>query len=295
VFRDLDVLRQKEHEVRRQQETGADAGQPQEGKVEVSVLDGRRCTLSLTRRMRLSEVKEQIRTNLGVPEGKQRLVFRGRDLAAGDEENPRWASLGVPFGEVIQLVVVMYETGPSASGHSVRRLSFDLSWTAVPTRLRSGKITTHHLNGSCIVMDGTCSVLKEVDFQQVHYIGIRHGGPSSIRNPSQSVTVDTTQLPPSCQYLFFTLSAFKPGGVTLERFQDPSVRLRDAESKQTLASYRASQCGSEEAVVLCGASKDRVTGLWRVIEIGVRSDGNAKSYGPLHSTVRNLVARGKIL
>ncbi|CAE7526444.1 unnamed protein product, partial [Symbiodinium natans] len=286
VFRDLDLLSAREEEVKRQAELGLDL--PQEGRVEVSVLDGRRLTLSLSRRMRLSEVKAEIRRGLHVPEGKQRLLFRGRDLTASHEGDPHWSSLGVPFGEVIQLVIIMYETESNSRASTVRRLTFELSWTAVPTRLRSGKITTHHLNGSCILMDSACSVLGEVDFQRTRSSGISHGGPSSIRNPRQLITVDTAELPWNCRYLFFTLSAFKPGGVTLESFQDPSVRLKNAVTMEQLASYNASRSGREEAVVLCCAAKDPTGGQWRVLEVGVRSDGNAKSYGALHATVRQL-------
>eukprot|EP00439_Symbiodinium_sp_Y106_P053002 s139_g7.t1 len=231
---------------------------------------------------------------LGFGAGKQRLLFRGRDLTANAEDDPQWSSLGVPFGEVIQLVIIMYETGSTNSASAVRKLTFEFSWTAVPTRLRSGKITTHHLNGSCILLDSACNVLGEVDFQATRSSGISHGGPSSIRNPRQLITVDTTLLASTCRYLFFTLSAFKPGGVTLESFQNPSVRLKNAITMQQLASYNASRSGREEAVVLCCAVKDQISGNWRVQETGVRSDGNAKMYGPLHTTVRQLVLGGKV-
>ncbi|CAE7231952.1 hypothetical protein AK812_SmicGene17508 [Symbiodinium microadriaticum] len=293
VFRDLDLLGAREEEVKRQRDLGVDS-LPPEGNVEVSVLDGRRLTLSLSKRMRLSAVKEKIRNGLNVPEGKQRLLFRGRDLTANQADDPQWSSLGVPFGEVIQLVIIMYETGSTSSASAVRKLTFELSWTAVPTRLKSGKITTHHLNGSCIQLDSACNVLGEVDFQATRSSGITHGGPSSIRNPRQLITVDTTLLASTCRYLFFTLSAFKPGGVTLESFQNPSVRLKNAVSMQQLASYNASRSGREEAVVLCCAVKDQISGNWRVQETGVRSDGNAKMYGPLHTTVRQLVLGGKV-
>ena len=38
--------------------------------------------------------------------------------------------------------------------------------------------------------------------------------------------MNTDQLPSHCRYLFFTLSAFKPGGVTLESFQAHPERRR---------------------------------------------------------------------
>ena len=125
------------------------------------------------------------------------------------------------------------------------------------------------------------------------------------------------------------------------------MRLKNAITMPQLASYNASRSGREEAcdvdwqsayprhktgltcfcaieigeaVVLCCAIKDQISGNWRVQETGVRSDGNAKlawrrgerlgklsvgpkaeailneslamlrkMYGPLHTTVRQLV------
>ncbi|CAL1169885.1 unnamed protein product [Cladocopium goreaui] len=244
--------------------------------------------------MRLREVKELIRQQLQVPAGQQRLLFRGRDLTkTADEPDPRWGSLGVPFGEALQLVIVMYETGP-ASAPSVRSLKFDLTWTAIPTRLRNGKVTTHHLNGSCLVLDRNGR--QAVDFQQRSYPGILHGGHSSIRSPKQSLTVDTAALPPDVRYLFFTLSGFAPGGVTLAVFQDPSVHLRDGVTKATLQSYTASGGGrNEEALVLCCAAKDPTDGRWTVQRVGAPSSGNKSNYDPLYVTVNSLVRNGKVV
>eukprot|EP00930_Biecheleria_cincta_P032887 TRINITY_DN22787_c0_g1_i1.p1 TRINITY_DN22787_c0_g1~~TRINITY_DN22787_c0_g1_i1.p1 ORF type:complete len:378 (-),score=75.24 TRINITY_DN22787_c0_g1_i1:511-1644(-) len=297
AFKDLDALKSREAKAKEDataMSLGLDDG-PQEGFIEVSVLDGRRCKLQLSRRSRLSEVKEMVRQKLDVPTGKQRLLFRGRDLGGKDESNPSWGSLGVPFGEVVQLVIIMYETASGSSGQRVRRMKFDLSWAAHPVRLRTGKITTHHLNGSCIILDSRGSMIESVDFQKRNYPGIEHGGPSSIRSPKQSITVNTAMLSSQCHYLFFTLSAFAPGGVTLSKFEDLTVRLRDSDSLSSLATYTARQARDGEAVVLCCAKRDQTSDEWRVQVVGSESSGNTKNYAPLLTAVQRVVRSGHVL
>ncbi|CAE7349580.1 unnamed protein product [Symbiodinium sp. CCMP2592] len=202
IFHELDLLRERGEQARSQRELDVFSNQPEEGTIQVALVDGIRHTLSVSRRMRLSEVKRQIKSSCGIAEGKQRLFFRGQDLSAtGEESDPRWGSVGVPFGQVIQLVIVMYETGPNAS---VRKLSFELGWTPPCSR------KPHHLNGTCIVLDSRGHVLANVDFQSRYFSGVSHGGRSHRFNPRQLVTVDTDVLPSECHYLFFALSAYAP-------------------------------------------------------------------------------------
>eukprot|EP00434_Breviolum_minutum_P022734 symbB.v1.2.020056.t1/scaffold1666.1/size183716/2 len=288
AFKDLDTL--KEREAQEKVDASLHTG-PESGEVEVTVLDGRRCKLTINRQMHLSDVKKLIEQKLRVPSGQQRLLFRKRDLGTVENPDPRWGTLGVPFGEALQLIVIMYETGP-ASSSAVRSLTFDLSWTAMPITLRNGKVTTHHLNGSCLIFTAAGGHVGTVDFQgRRPVLGISHGGHSSLRSPKQTLQVETRLLPPDVKYLFFTLSAFAPGGVTMAVFQNPSVHLRDAATRTTLSSYTANQRNSE-AVVLCYASKD-LYGQWRVSQVGVSSSGNKSDYSPLVQTIQDLVHSGR--
>ena len=125
-------------------------------------------------------------------------------------------------------------------------------------------------------------MLTVVDFQKQSYDGIRHGGPSSKYSPKQSLMVDTDQIPDHCHYLFFTLSGFMPGGVSLAIFQEsgrvkrrvsglnsnlalngsplssqnPSVHLKNGMTSEVLASYTADRCRNGEAgcTALSGSS-----------------------------------------
>eukprot|EP00435_Cladocopium_sp_Y103_P068925 s611_g32.t1 len=292
AFQALDILKQREDQAKLEAENGF--LQVQLGEVEVTVLDGRRSKLSLSSTMRMREVKELIQQKLQVNPGQQRLLFRGRDLTE-DEPDPRWGSLGVPFGEALQLVVIMYETGPT-SGLSVRSLAFHLSWTGVQI-MRGGRVGTNHLNGSCLVLDYKRDLLSVVDFQRLYYPGIMHGGRSSLGNTKQILTVQTEALPSDVRYLFFTLSGWGLGAVTLSVFQDPSVHLRDGATQAVLASYTANEAQSRfgEALILCCASKDQRDGHWRVQQVGVSSSGNKKDYHPLYLTALDLVSSGRLL
>jgi len=78
AFKDLDTLKEREA----QEKVDASLGHtgPESGEVEVTVLDGRRCKLTINRQMHLSDVKKLIAQKLRVPSGQQRLLFRKRDL-----------------------------------------------------------------------------------------------------------------------------------------------------------------------------------------------------------------------
>jgi len=259
------------------------------GQVDVALLDGRRCSFDLSTATPLSEVKMRIKSHLGVPTTKQRLLYRGRDLSASDNDaqgdQKKWGDLDVPFGSVVQLVVIMYQTGRSAhfgrgqSAGGVSRMHFNLSWGAGHER--------KHLNGTCIALDKYGTLLGFADFRHTRFQSVIHGGPSTRYSTRQQLTVDVTHLDPECECLFFTLSAFAPAGLTLMSFQDLKVELMDASSMNTLASYTAGQATSSEAVILCKASREMHG--WLVEEVGRESSGNHRDYDPLVNTARRIM------
>eukprot|EP00439_Symbiodinium_sp_Y106_P055314 s559_g7.t1 len=293
IFHELDLQRERGEQARSQRELDVFSNQPEEGTIQVALADGIRHTLCGKVKPQKFESSRQFHGGCGSARsrGKQRLFFRGQDLSANcDESDPRWGSVGVPFGQVIQLVIVMYETGPNAS---VRKLSFELGWTPPCSR------KPHHLNGTCIALDSRGHVLANVDFQSRYFSGVAHGGRSHRFNPRQLVTVDTDVLPSECHYLFFALSAYAPhygmNVATLSSFEDPTVHLKNADSLEMLASYQPSRrSADQEAIVLCCAAKDKASDDWRVQQIGVPSAGNWRSYGPLHSTVSQMVFDGQV-
>eukprot|EP00419_Tripos_fusus_P027953 CAMPEP_0172700940 /NCGR_PEP_ID=MMETSP1074-20121228/31268_1 /TAXON_ID=2916 /ORGANISM="Ceratium fusus, Strain PA161109" /LENGTH=301 /DNA_ID=CAMNT_0013522407 /DNA_START=314 /DNA_END=1216 /DNA_ORIENTATION=+ len=248
------------------------------GKVDIALLDGRRCTLEIQSETTLAWIKEQISKRLGVVVAQQRLMHGGEELKGDDL---RWKNAKVQYGSVLQLLVVMYETEVQGrvpnGGGNVRELTFDLSWTGRLKTTSRGKTIINHLNGSCIVFDASGNFLNAVDFQHLNWRSIQHHGPSSKISPRQKITVSMDRLGSGVTYLFFTLSAgWSHHGPFLRDFENPMVQLRDAVTNRTLATYTAAQATHGQSVVLCCAKRDAVSGAWRVQRIGSLSEGSVK-------------------
>ncbi|CAE8681025.1 unnamed protein product [Polarella glacialis] len=180
VFQDLDVLREREKAA--QVAKMLRGAEEEHGQVSFALVDGRRCSVRVSTSTRLAELKEKVRQELDVPVARQRLLYRGRNLGENDkgeqDDNRRWADLEVPWGSMLHLVVIMYETGSGiqsrqsgGSGGSVKQLKFNLSWT--------GEMERKHLNGSCIVLNAAGSFVGHADFRNTRFQSVSHDGPSS--------------------------------------------------------------------------------------------------------------------
>eukprot|EP00927_Polykrikos_kofoidii_P080638 TRINITY_DN7754_c0_g1_i1.p1 TRINITY_DN7754_c0_g1~~TRINITY_DN7754_c0_g1_i1.p1 ORF type:complete len:358 (+),score=43.46 TRINITY_DN7754_c0_g1_i1:80-1153(+) len=286
VFKDLDNVRASKKEA-----CTSVMSIENSGDVHVALLDGQRCSFEISKYSSLRELKERIERRFHIPVSQQRLMHAGQEVKGDDLV---WKDAGILYGSVLQLVVIMYDTG---SVDGVRTFTFDLSWDGRVKRLASGKYAVDHLNGSCIALDKFGNFLTSVDFLNLSWGAgsIRHHGPSSKRDPRQKITVSTRSLGSDVFYLFFTLSAFAPGGITMSNFVNPKVELRDAERNATLASYTAGTARYGEAVVLCCAKKLANCGAWRVQRIGSTSDGNVKMPEELIKSVEKIARSGSLV
>lgn len=285
VFRDLDAIQDSKAKTVEQKQLI-----PPSGSVEVVLLDGQRCSVELSRDTTLGQLKQNVSKHLGVPVGQQRLMHGGKELKG---EDLAWRDAGVQYGSVLQLVVILYVAGVGSGGQSsgaVRALTFDLSWTGLLNTTRTG-----HLNGSCIVLDDSKCFLYSVDFQHLHWQSIQHHGPSSKHSARQKITVSLDCLGGGAAYLFFTLSAFAPGGITMLNFQNPRVELLDSNTAKTLATYTAAQATDGEAVVLCCAKRQVGSGIWIVQQIGTTSSGNVKQPEALIESIQRIAGSGRLL
>lgn len=272
VFRDLEEIQKSELET-------ATTLVPQSGSIEIALLDGRRISIELTRTTTMRQLKELIQQRLGVGVSEQRIMHCGQEFKGDDL---MWKDSKVKYGSVLQLVVVMYETGSlgDSVGGNVRELVFELSW------IWQGAI--NHLNGSCIVLGENRQFLYSTDFLHLAWMSIWHHGRSSKQSPKQQITVTLSGVGADASYLFFTLSAYAPGGVTLQNFLNPKVDLRDARTAAPLATYIAAQANYDEAVVLCCAKRDRASDTWRVQRVGSTSSGNVKCPTELIESVQRI-------
>merc|ERR1712008_213377 len=156
-----------------------------------------------------------------------------------------------------------------------------------------GRTIINHLNGSCIVFDASQNYLESVDFQNRNWRSIQHHGPSSNHSPRQKITVTMDGLGAGITYLFFTLSAGH--SVTLMDFENPMVQLCDAVTNRTLATYTAAQANHGQAVVLCCAKRDAVSGAWRVQRIGSLSQGSVNSPAQLIASTKRIACSNNLI
>lgn len=290
VLHDLDNIDRRKHEA----ETTASFTKSS-GSIDVALLDGELCRLAVSSEQTLGEIKRYLSSRLGVKVSQQRLMYSSQEL---QPDTLKWRDAKVSYGSVLQLVVVMYEarvsSGPPGRGH-LQALDFELSWVAHRKVTKTGKPTIDHLNGSCFVMTSDTTVLTSVDFLNLNWGPIRHHGPSRMQSARQRITVAMASLSSDVMYLFFTLSAFAVGGITLANFENPKVELRDSTSKTVLADYTASRASQDEAIILCCAKRDDANGTWRVQRIGQTSSGCVKNSGKLVSRMRQIVRDGGLL
>lgn len=292
AFRDFDLINQME---RQEALSASKKDWDEEGTIEVAVLDGRRQRLQVSRSMALGQVLASIQQKMEVPVSKQRLMYNGRSLTGGSSEAHRvtWGQLNVPFGSVIQLVVVMHQTNMGGQG-CCESLIFDLEWDPVVVCHASGRDSTHFLNGSCLVLDRFGQPVTAVDFMNRSFESIHHEGPASKGNATQRITVDLSQLSPRCKYLFFVLSVFASykRSSDLSMFRNPSVRLMDTSSGQVLHHYTARNAQRGKAVLLCCAKYDATGASWSVLEAGAPSHGNYKNYALMYKDAADLIESG---
>ena len=173
----------------------------------------------------------------------------------------------------------MYEI---SSGEGLSSLVFELSWV----RTTRGP---QHLNGTCFLCDATGLVLSTVDFRSRmdSAWAVRHSGPSSSANSSQSLTVTLSRMGCHIRYLFFALSGFAPAGLYLSSFASCSVRLLEADTRRCLSDY-TSNLGDEcaEAMLLCFVEKDVD---WKVVGCGRQCRGNHRNYYAMHDVIRSVI------
>lgn len=281
VFHDLTML----DEMRKKAEATTI---PHSGAINVALLDGQRCSLEITRNDTLQEIKKQIHARLGIPVSQQRLMHGGRELKPDSTE---WREVKVSYGSVLQVVVVMYEASVGhgvSGGRFVQALNFELTWIGRHV-MRRGRPTINHLNGSCLAFSADARHEASVDFTNLYWGSVCHHGRSSSGCARQMITVNVASLPRNVDYLFFTLSAYAPGGITLADFEEPKVELRDALTHEVLANYIAKRAVHDEAVILCCAKRDDLSQKWRVQRIGKTSSGCVKYPAELISSIKRLI------
>jgi tellurium resistance protein TerZ len=142
------------------------------------------------------------------------------------------------------------------------------------------------LDASCLLFDGSRSLLDQVWFRQLTSRdgSIVHSGDNLTgagEGDDEMITVDLTRLPAAVQALVFTVNSFR--GETFDRIENAYCRLVDAANAAELARYDLTGAGPHTGQVM--AQLTRQGGGWEMKALGVRTRGQT-----FHDMMSDIVA-----
>lgn len=130
------------------------------------------------------------------------------------------------------------------------------------------------LDASCLVFDGSKSLLDVVWFRQLKSNdgAIVHSGDNLTgegEGDDESITVDLTRLPAAAQTLVFTVNSFR--GQTFNEVENAFCRLVDERANKEIARFTLTDQGAHTGVVMAVVS--RASGEWTMKAIGTPANG----------------------
>jgi len=165
----------------------------------------------------------------------------------------------------------------------VKLLRFELQW--------DNPITGRdYLDGSCFLFSDQALVAL-ADYRRRNVAqGARHGGDVPRGNGwIHVINIDTTAIPDTTNYLFFSLSAYN--SPTIGVYPNPGVKIFEplaGGGVRDLGGYGIARAGDQQAVVMCAMYRGALG--WRVVEVEKFCAGNAKDYSDIKRTCQALVA-----
>lgn len=143
------------------------------------------------------------------------------------------------------------------------------------------------LDASCLLFDGSRSVVDVVWFQQLASKdgSVRHSGDNLTGEgdgDDETIAIDLTKLPTNVETLVLTVTSFR--GQTFDKVQNAYGRVVDLRNNNELARYNISESGSYTGLII--ASLKRSGGDWIYTALGERAQG---------TQVENLVSQSQRL
>ena len=164
------------------------------------------------------------------------------------------------------------------ASHALEVVKLHLDWTFPGN-------ASDFLDGSCLLLEeDACTGI--VDYRggnqgkkPVPKEAVKHSGDVMRENGGRhEITVHLPQVSSTVTDLFFTLSAYNCGDLSL--FREPSIKFFDAFDDTELAKYTVSSCGGAQAVVLANLQRTS-GGSWQVHAHGKKSSGTVRDYAPI--------------
>ncbi|GBB99893.1 hypothetical protein RclHR1_03670013 [Rhizophagus clarus] len=249
----------------------------------VILLNGTKLNFKLENIKTVEALKEAIKKQTNIENGKQKLIHKGVELETFSKTRIRkqLSEYSIISGSHIQLMVLLYSISKELS---INALTFDLFWGFPSTG-------NDFLDGTCMLYSG--NVLYRIfDYKSRSHVDIPnmlHSGDvmdTLNRRGHHRITANLTTIPRAVTKLYFVLSAYRSPNIGC--FPNPSFKLFDPSYPDTqLCSYTIRSASASRAVIMCVIEKSN-EGNWNIFEIGKLSDGNAKDYVPILNTISGL-------
>jgi len=196
------------------------------------------------------------------------LLFNGTVLS----NDQTLINTGLRDGSRISLLIIMYEI------QKIRKITFDLYW-GYP---KSGQ---DFLDGSCLIYSER-EFKGHVDFRNRQLYSIKHSGDiMGTTKGHHRITVDVDLLPAEITHLYFTLSAWN--SPTIGNYPNPSVKLIEPSTNKDLCKpVSFKKLTKHQAVIMCVLRK--IHNEWIISQEEKPSQGNAKNYTPLKTTISKI-------
>ena len=187
---------------------------------------------------------------------------------------------GVKSFDSLQLIALLYELTSDLDN-----VIFDLFWGYPESGIDC-------LDASALIFSEDCLSLA-VDYRHPNVKSWIHHSGDIVDNKKllghQTINVCIGKIPTGVTKIFFTLSAWK--SLNISKFKNPSLKFYDVKRpNQQLCSDTMYHAGDSQAIIMCALCRVGEK-FWKVYSLGELSDGNAKDYGPLRTTIMNKIVR----
>jgi len=240
------------------------------GKVIVSLMAGDIYEFILNENKTVYQLKQEINGRLKIDPKNQKLIFNGTDLPNGQT----LIAAGLRDGSRISLLIIMYEIS------NIKNIKFDLYWGYPKT-------------GRKDYLDGSCLIYAEREFKcHVDYRArealkcVNHSGDiMGITTGHHIITIDVDKLPANITHLYFTLSAWN--SPTIGHYPNPTVQLLESSTNKNLCQpVSFNNLCNDQAVIMYVLRK--IHNEWIITQEEKPSQGNAKNYSPLRTTIATI-------
>ncbi|XP_028396212.1 uncharacterized protein LOC114520184 [Dendronephthya gigantea] len=246
------------------------------------------------------DLKSLVEKKFKIPLKKQCLLYNNVELKISDKNDKdlKLRDYDVKPNSEIYLVILLY-----AIPEKLDKVIFDLFW-GYPHRNWFFELLNLDWFRTQDYLDASVFLYSDSEFKEVvNYCNktskcssaVTHSGDDMDDKKKlghHTIAVSIKSIPPEVNRLVFTLSARNSPDVS--KYLKPCLEFYNAgDPGNKLCDDTMEDAVKSEAIIMCCLTNrgDK----WRVVSLKEQSPGNAKDYGPLKNTIRQLIESGKML